>query len=73
MSSERSGFSAPKVVPEELLDPVAEVESLRIALGEVVRRVGRLLTSLREVRKQRRALHAAWNSMRHLSLGKEKS
>jgi hypothetical protein len=74
MSFAWSGLPPPEGVTEELLDPMAEAESLRIALGEVVRRVGRLLTSLRQVRNQRRALHAAWWSLRHLSLRpKEKS
>ncbi|HZY89074.1 MAG TPA: hypothetical protein VFE78_29900 [Gemmataceae bacterium] len=54
---------------EDALDPLAEAEALRAALAEAARRVGRLMTSLRQFQKQRRALQAAWASLKHLRLG----
>jgi hypothetical protein len=51
------------------LDPLIEAEALRAALAEVARRLGRLMVSLRHFQKQRKALHAAWSSLRHLGLG----
>jgi hypothetical protein len=68
MSPERNGQAATES-PTEELDPVAEADALRLALVESVRRAGRLITSLRQLQKQRRALHAAWSSLRHLGLG----
>jgi hypothetical protein len=54
---------------EDVLGPLAEAEALRAALAEAARRVGRLMTSLRQFQKQRRALQAAWASLKHLQLG----
>jgi hypothetical protein len=56
---------------EDVLGPLAEAEALRAALAEAARRVGRLMTSLRQFQKQRRALQAAWASLKHLRLGPE--
>jgi hypothetical protein len=59
---------------DDVLDPLTEAEALRAALAEVGRRVSRLIASLRLLQKQRRALHTAWSSLRHLGLGtKEES
>jgi hypothetical protein len=68
MPSERNGQSGHEPTIEDVLDPLAEAEALRLALAEVARRVGRLIASLRQLQKQRRALHAAWSSLRHLNL-----
>jgi hypothetical protein len=54
---------------EDVLDPVAEAAALKIALAEAGRRVGRLLTSLRQIHKQRRVLQTAWSSLKQLGLG----
>lgn len=54
---------------DEALDPLAEAEALRTALAEVARRVGRLISALRQFQKQRRALQTAWTSLKHLRLG----
>ena len=40
-----------------------------LALTEVGRRVGRLITALRQYQKQRRALQTAWTSLRNLRIG----
>lgn len=69
MPPEGNGQPAHDAAADELFDPMAEAEALRLALAEVARRVGRLITSLRQFQKQRRALHAAWSSLRHLGLG----
>ena len=53
---------------DDALDPLTEAEALRAALADVARRLSRLIASLRQFQKQRRALHAAWNSLRHLGL-----
>ena len=75
MNPEANGEPPPESPPgEEGLDPLAEAEALRAALAEVGRRVGRLIVSLRQFQKQRRALHAAWSSLRQLVPGtKEES
>jgi hypothetical protein len=54
---------------ERVLDPLAEAEAIRLAMGELGRRLGRLIASLRQFHKQRRALQAAWSSLQHLRLG----
>jgi hypothetical protein len=54
---------------DDVFDPLTEAEALRAALAEVGRRVSRLIASLRLLQKQRRALHTAWSSLRHLGLG----
>jgi hypothetical protein len=55
--------------PEEVLDPLAEAEGLRVALAEAGRRTSRLVASLRHLHKQRRVFETAWSSLRHLGLG----
>lgn len=54
---------------DEALDPLAEAEALRAALAEVGRRAARLVASLRQLQKHRRALHTAWTNLRRLGLG----
>ncbi len=54
---------------EEVLDPIAEAEAVKAALGEAGRRVGRLIASLRQIHKQRRVLQTAWTSLQQLGLG----
>lgn len=68
------GPPADRPAAEDVLDPLTEAEALRVALMEVGRRVSRLIASLRQLQKQRRALQAAWSSLRHFGLGtKEES
>ena len=70
MAAEKSnGAAAPGSVAEEDLDPLAEAESLREAIVEVGRRTARLIASLRQFRRHRKALHNAWTSLRQLRLG----
>jgi hypothetical protein len=65
--------NSPTIPPptEDVLDPLTEAEALRAALAEAARRIGRLIASLRQFQKQRRALHTAWSSLKHLSLGRQ--
>jgi hypothetical protein len=51
------------------IDPLAEAEGLRAALAEAVARATRLVAALRQFRKERRALSAAWSSLKQLNLG----
>jgi hypothetical protein len=70
MNSERNGGPPTDHSPaDDVLDPLTEAEALRAALAEVARRVTRLIASLRQFQKQRRALHAAWSSLRPFGLG----
>ena len=70
MAAEKSnGAVAPGSVTEEDLDPLAEAESLREAIVEVGRRSARLIASLRQLRRHRKALRNAWTSLRQLRLG----
>ncbi len=70
MAAEKSsGAVAPGSVTEEDLDPLAEAESLREAIVEVGRRTTRLIASLRQLRRHRKALRNAWTSLRQLRLG----
>jgi hypothetical protein len=54
---------------DEVLDPLAEAEGLRVALAEAARRTGRLIASLRQIHKQRRVFRNAWTSLQQLGLG----
>lgn len=70
MNPERTGSPPTDPSPtDDMLDPLTEAEALRVALAEVARRVGRLITALRQFQKQRRALHTVWTSLKHLRLG----
>ena len=70
MNTERNGGPTTDPSPaDELLDPLTEAEALRVALMEVVRRTGRLISSLRRFQRQRRALQSAWTSLKDLRLG----
>jgi hypothetical protein len=70
MNPERNGSLPTDPLPaDDVLDPLTEAEALRTALAEVARRVGRLIAALRQFQKQRRALHTAWTSLKHLRLG----
>jgi hypothetical protein len=69
MNSERNGGPPTDPLPtDDVLDPLMEAEALRAALAEVARRLTRLIASLRQFRKERRALHAAWSSLRPFGL-----
>ena len=63
---DRNGHSAPAGEP---FDPVAEAEALRLALADAAARAHRLVAALKQFRKERRALHTAWSSLRQLNLG----
>jgi hypothetical protein len=52
----------------EIMDPLAEAEGLRVALGEAQARVGRLATALRGFRKQQKTVSSALASLRSLRL-----
>ena len=54
---------------DPVLDPLTEAEALRTALAEAVRQTSRLILSLRQFHKQRRALQTAMSSLKHLRLG----
>jgi hypothetical protein len=70
MTTENNGSPIADSSPaDELLDPLTEAEALRVALMEVVRRTGRLISSLRRFQRQRRALQSAWTSLKDLRLG----
>ena len=50
------------------LDPLAEAEGLRVALADVLARVGRLVTALRGFRKQHKTVTSALASLKSLRL-----
>jgi hypothetical protein len=64
-SPERNGHPD---VNGEILDPLAEAEGLRAALGEAQTRVGCLATALRGFRKQQKTVSSALASLRSLRL-----
>ncbi len=53
----------------EALDPIAEADALRSALGEAHHRLSRLLTALRLKKKEQKALSQVWSSLKSLNLG----
>jgi hypothetical protein len=53
----------------DLVDPLAEAEGLRAALTEATNRAGRLVATLKQFRRERRALASAWSSLKQLNLG----
>jgi hypothetical protein len=53
----------------EALDPLVEAEGLRNALAEVVTRATRLITALRHMKREKRALSSVWQSLKDLNLG----
>ena len=64
----RNGHPAEPAVGD-LTDPLAEAEALRAALAEAAGRAARLVAGLKQYRKERRSLQAAWSSLRQLNLG----
>ena len=66
-SPERNGHTEPAA--GDLIDPVVEADALRNALAEAGQRAARLLASLKQYRKERKSLQAAWSSLRGLNLG----
>jgi hypothetical protein len=50
-------------------DPVAEAEALRADLADAAARAHRLVALLKQYRKERRSLQAAWSSLKQLNLG----
>lgn len=60
----RRGNSAPKSAKDE-----SEAEALRAALGEAVARSARLVSALKNHRRQRKAIESAWTSLQQLKLG----
>ena len=70
MAAEKSnGANGSRSVEDGDLDPLTEAESLREAIVEVGRRTARLIASLRQLRRHRKALRNAWTSLRQLRLG----
>jgi hypothetical protein len=63
---ERNGHAVPA---DETFDPVAEAEALRADLADAAARAHRLVTLLKQFRKERRALASAWSSLKQLNLG----
>ena len=53
----------------EPVDPLAEAEALRAVLGEAVARSARLVSALKNHRRQRKAIESAWTSLQQLKLG----
>ncbi len=53
----------------EALDPIAEADALRSALGEAHHRLSRLLAALRLKKKEQKALSQVWSSLKSLNLG----
>ncbi len=69
MKPHETNGHAPEAAPAGELDPVVEAEALRTALGEVVARVTRLITALKQTRREKKALESVWTSLRQLKLG----
>jgi hypothetical protein len=63
---DRNGHPAPAADPS---DPVAEAEALRADLADAAARAHRLVAMLKQYRKERRSLQAAWSSLKQLNLG----
>jgi hypothetical protein len=53
---------------EQLPDPLLEAEALRSLLHDAQLRLGRLLTALKQQRRQTRALRSVMDSLRNLRL-----
>jgi hypothetical protein len=66
--TDRNGHADPPTVGDPV-DPLAEAEALRAALAEAANRAHRLLGALKQYRRERRSLQAAWSSLRQLNLG----
>jgi hypothetical protein len=65
---DRNGHADPPPAGE-FLDPLVEAEGLRAALAEAAARATRLVAALKQFRRERRALSAAWTSLKQLNLG----
>ena len=52
----------------DMLDSLAEAEALRSLLHDAQFRLSRLLSALKQQRRQTRALHTAMDSLRNLRL-----
>jgi hypothetical protein len=65
--TDRDGRSDPP--PGEPTDPLAEAEGLRASLAEAAARAARLVAVLKQFRRERRSLRAAWSSLKQLNLG----
>ena len=64
----RNGQADPSAAHEPT-DPLAEAEGLRAALAAAAARAARLVAALKQHRRERRSLQAAWSSLRQLNLG----
>ena len=60
---------APDPSGGEPFDPLAEAEALRAMLGEALTRSSRLVSALKNHRRQRKAIESAWSSLRQLNPG----
>lgn len=65
-----AGVPAPPLSPSEgePPDPLVEAESLRASLHDAQFRLSRLLSALKQQRRQTRALRSAMDSLRNLRL-----
>jgi hypothetical protein len=75
LSQRRTDVKPPDPLPKpdpgdgEPFDPLAEAEALRAMLGEALTRSSRLVASLKNYRRQRKAIESAWSSLQQLKLG----
>jgi hypothetical protein len=53
----------------DLADPLVEAEGLRAALADAATRAARLVATLKQFKRERRALVSAWSSLKQLNLG----
>ena len=61
--------SSPGSSETEAIDPVVEIEALRSLLAEAVTRSVKLLSAMKNYRRQRKAIESAWSSLQQLKLG----
>jgi hypothetical protein len=66
--TDRNGHTDPPTAGDPV-DPLAEAKALRAALAEAANRAHRLVGALKQYRRERRSLQAAWSSLRQLNLG----
>jgi hypothetical protein len=65
---DRNGHVADAAAGEPT-DPLAEAEALRAVLADATARASRLASALKQYKRDRRTLQAAWSSLRQLNLG----
>jgi hypothetical protein len=68
VTTSNNGTNGHQAEPSEKLDPLVEAEALKTALQEALNCSNRLLSSLRQYRKQRKVVQSAMASLRQLQL-----